>query len=56
MADGAFQFTAFLQKSHPLLQMAYLPGTMTSGKADAVALWRTYQKYFARKNLSPKWC
>ena len=49
VADGAFQLTAFLEKSHPLLQMAYLPGTMVSGKADAVALWRTYQKFFAAK-------
>jgi TRAP-type C4-dicarboxylate transport system substrate-binding protein len=50
VADGAFQFNAFLQKSHPLLQIGFLPGTMTSGKADAIALWRTYQKYFAEKN------
>jgi TRAP-type C4-dicarboxylate transport system substrate-binding protein len=50
VADGAFQFNAFLQKSHPLIQIGFLPGTMTSGKADAVALWRTYQKYFAEKN------
>ena len=53
VADGAFMFNAFLQRSHPLLQMAFLPGTMTSGKADAVALWRTYQKYFAQKNPYP---
>ena len=50
VADGAFQLTAFLQKSHPLLQIGYLPGTMTSGKADAIAMWRTYQKFFAEKN------
>jgi TRAP-type C4-dicarboxylate transport system substrate-binding protein len=50
VADGAFQFNAFLQKSHPLLQIGFLPGTMTSGKADAIALWRTYQKFFADKN------
>ena len=53
VADGAFIFNAFLQKSHPLLQLAFLPGTMTSGKADAVALWRTYQRYFAQKNPYP---
>ena len=53
VADGAFMFNAFLQRSHPLLQMAFLPGTMTSGRADAVALWRTYQKYFAQKNPYP---
>lgn len=50
VADGAFQFNAFLQKSHPLLQIGFLPGTMISAKANAVALWRTYQKYFADKN------
>jgi TRAP-type C4-dicarboxylate transport system substrate-binding protein len=50
VADGAFMFNAFLQKSHPLLQLGFLPGTMTSGKADAVALWHTYNKYFAQKN------
>jgi len=54
VADGAFMFNAFLQRSHPLLQVAFLPGTMTSGKADAVALWRTYHKYFAQKNPYPE--
>lgn len=50
VADGAYQFNAFLQKSHPLLQLSFLPGTMYSGKADAIALWRTYQKFFATKH------
>lgn len=50
IADGAYMFGAFLQKSNPSLQMAFLPGTNTSGKADAVALWRTYEKYFKQKN------
>ncbi len=50
VADGAFQFNAFLEKSHPLLQIGFLPGTMISGKANAVALWRTYQKFFAAKD------
>lgn len=50
VADGAFQFNAFLQKSHPLLQIGFLPGTMYSGKANAVALWRTYEKFFAAKD------
>jgi TRAP-type C4-dicarboxylate transport system substrate-binding protein len=50
VADAAFIFNAFLQKSHPLIQLGFLPGTMTSGKADAVALWRTYQKFFKEKN------
>ena len=50
VADGAFQLTAFLEKSHPTLQIGYLPGTMHSGVADGVALWRTYEKFFAAKN------
>ena len=50
VADGAFQMNGFLEKSHPLLQISFLPGTMRSGKADAVALWRTYEKFFAPKD------
>jgi TRAP-type C4-dicarboxylate transport system substrate-binding protein len=48
-ADGAFQLNLFLEHSHPLLQIGFLPGIKQSAEADAVALWRTYQKYFAPK-------
>lgn len=54
VADGAFQFNAFLEKSHPLLQIGFLPGTMYSGKANAVALWRTYEKFFKAKDPFPE--
>ncbi len=47
VADGAFIFNGFLQKSHPLLQLGFLPGTMHTGFADGVAYWRTYEKFFA---------
>lgn len=50
VADGAFIFNAFLQKSHPLLQLGFLPGTMHTGQADGVAYWRTYEKFFAPKH------
>ncbi|MEJ2435291.1 MAG: hypothetical protein P8Y53_19880, partial [Pseudolabrys sp.] len=50
VADGAFIFNAFLQKSHPMLQIGFLPGTMRSAVADGVAYWRTYQKFIAPKN------
>ncbi|MGA7488540.1 MAG: TRAP transporter substrate-binding protein DctP [Xanthobacteraceae bacterium] len=50
VADGAFMFNAFLQKSHPLLQIAFLPGTMHTAMADGVAYWRTYEKFFAPKH------
>lgn len=50
VADGAFMLNAFLQKSHPLLQIGFLPGTMHSAVADAVAYWRTYQKFFAPRH------
>ena len=50
VADAAYIYSGFLQLANPTLQMGFLPGVNTSGKADAVALWRTYQKFFAEKN------
>ncbi len=50
IADGAFMLTAFLQKSHPPLQLVYLPGTSTRPDADSIALQRTYEKFFIKKN------
>lgn len=50
VADGAFILNSFLQKSHPLLQIAFLPGTMDTAMANGVAYWRTYQKFFAPKH------
>ncbi|MGE3248247.1 MAG: TRAP transporter substrate-binding protein DctP, partial [Beijerinckiaceae bacterium] len=50
VADGAYMFAGFLLKSNPTVQLAFLPGTMKSGVADSVALWRTYVKHFKAKN------
>jgi len=50
VADGAFMFNAFLQKSHPALQLGFLPGTMHTALADGVAYWRTYEKFIAPKH------
>lgn len=50
IADGAFMLTAFLQKSHPPLQLVYLPGTSTRPDADSIALQRTYEKFFKPRN------
>ncbi|MDP4593687.1 MAG: TRAP transporter substrate-binding protein DctP [Beijerinckiaceae bacterium] len=50
IADGAFMLTSFLQKSHPPLQLVYLPGTSTRPDVDAIALQRTYEKFFKQKN------
>ncbi|MGE3246162.1 MAG: hypothetical protein AB7F96_18650 [Beijerinckiaceae bacterium] len=50
IADGAFMLTAFLQKSHPPLQLVYLPGTSTRPDVDSLALQRTYERFFKAKN------
>ena len=50
VADGAIMFNGFLQKSHPLLQIGLLPGTMRSAVAVGVAYWRTYEKFIAPKH------
>jgi TRAP-type C4-dicarboxylate transport system substrate-binding protein len=50
IADGAFIFNAFLSNSVPHLKFSIMPKMSTTAEADGVALWRTYQKYFAPKN------
>lgn len=50
IADGGYMLTAFLQKSHPPLQLTYLPGTSTRPDVDAIALNLTYEKFFKAKN------
>ena len=50
VADGAYIFNAFLQKRVPLVQLSLLPLVYTSAQANAVALWRTYKKFFEVKN------
>jgi len=46
VADGAMIFNAFLEKSHPLVQLSLLPLAGATAEAQAVALWRTYKTYF----------
>ncbi|MGE3645768.1 MAG: hypothetical protein AB7F96_18130 [Beijerinckiaceae bacterium] len=50
IADTAYMFIAFLEQSNPTLQVSLLPGLNSTGQADAVALWRTYEKFFKQKN------
>jgi TRAP-type C4-dicarboxylate transport system substrate-binding protein len=48
-ADMAYQFNGFLRKRASLVQLSLLPLMGRNGEAEAVALWRTYKKYFERK-------
>jgi TRAP-type C4-dicarboxylate transport system substrate-binding protein len=48
IADAAFIFNGFAQKRLPLINMAHLPFTTTTGEATSVALWRTYEKFFKK--------
>lgn len=48
IADGAYMFNGFLVKKAPLVQVSLLPGVTRSSRGSAVALWRTYQKFFAK--------
>lgn len=45
VADVAYIFVGFLEKSHGLTQLPVLPLYGESGEATATAFWRTYQKY-----------
>ncbi len=48
IADGAYMFNGFLVKKAPLVQVSLLPGVTRSSQGSAVALWRTYRKFFAK--------
>jgi TRAP-type C4-dicarboxylate transport system substrate-binding protein len=49
--DGALQFNQFISNKVTGIQIAQLPFIGTeSAEAGSVALWRTYQKFFADKN------
>ena len=50
VTDAAVQFNAFLQRRVPSIQMSLLPLLFTRSDAHGVALWRTYNKFFAAKN------
>ncbi|MCP5266492.1 MAG: TRAP transporter substrate-binding protein DctP [Burkholderiaceae bacterium] len=51
VADGALQFNAFIANKVPGIQVGQLPFIgIQNAEAPGVALWRTYQKFFASKN------
>lgn len=47
IADASFIMVGFLERSNPLLQLPLLPGINTNAEDTSIALWRTYQQYFA---------
>ncbi|MDE1950093.1 MAG: TRAP transporter substrate-binding protein DctP [Burkholderiales bacterium] len=47
IVDGAYFFNGTVQGQLKLVQMAHLPFTSTSARANSIALWRTYEKFFA---------
>jgi len=50
VADGTYIFNAFAQKRLLLPQIAHLPFVAPTSEAQAVALWRTYKKFFEQAN------
>ena len=50
VADGAFQMVAFLRQSNPEMQLPLLPMTYFGNEETSVALWRTYEQFFAPHN------
>jgi TRAP-type C4-dicarboxylate transport system substrate-binding protein len=49
--DGAIQFNQFISNKVTGIQIGQLPFIGTeSAESGSVALWRTYQKFFAKKN------
>lgn len=47
VVDGAYLYNGNLQNQLQLMQLAQLPLGSTSAERMSVALWRTYQRYFA---------
>jgi TRAP-type C4-dicarboxylate transport system substrate-binding protein len=50
VADLAISHDGFQRKRLQLMQVAYLPLTTFSAEKSAVALWRTYEKFFLPAN------
>lgn len=48
--DGAYMYHGFLQGRVKLSQIAHLPFINVNAKGSSIALWRTYEKYFAKAN------
>lgn len=53
VVDVAHTFNGFLEKNAPLIQLSMMPLIYTTAEANAVALWRTYEKFFKDKNQFP---
>ncbi|MEN9763769.1 MAG: hypothetical protein RI906_3595 [Pseudomonadota bacterium] len=51
--DMAYQFHGFLAPKVKLTNVAHLPFVNTTAKGSSIALWRTYEKYFAKANELP---
>jgi len=51
--DIAYQFHGFLAPKVKLTNVAHLPFVNTTAKGSSVALWRTYEKFFAAANELP---
>lgn len=45
--DGAYMYHGFLQGRVKLSQVAHLPFINVNAKGSSIALWRTYEKFFA---------
>ncbi|WP_395065011.1 TRAP transporter substrate-binding protein DctP [Paraburkholderia silvatlantica] len=48
IVDGAYIFNGLIQNKASLVQLAHLPLGSSSAEGMSVALWRTYEKYFAQ--------
>lgn len=48
--DIAYQFHGLMAEQVKLNQIAHLPFVNSTAKGSSVALWRTYQKHFAKTN------
>jgi TRAP-type C4-dicarboxylate transport system substrate-binding protein len=46
--DMAYQFHGFLAPKVKLTQLAHLPFVNTTSRGSSVALWRTYERFFAK--------
>jgi|LauGreDrversion4_2_1035121.scaffolds.fasta_scaffold01283_8 TRAP-type C4-dicarboxylate transport system substrate-binding protein len=46
--DVSYMFHGFLQENVKLSQVAHLPFVNTTAKGGSIALWRTYDKHFAK--------
>lgn len=50
VVDMAYQFHGFLAPKVKLTNVAHLPFVNTTSRGSSIALWRTYEKFFAKAN------